>query len=167
VSAHFELIFASVFVLCVIYAMISDFAQLRIPNAVSIVLIFAFVVYALLGGVENIWMHLAIAGGIFLLLFAFFALGWLGAGDVKFLAATMLWAGPAHGAYFIVLFAIFGGVLALMLLILRSALGYYPILGELPILSKVSRWARNGLCPYGIPIGVAALTVAPSIFALQ
>lgn len=162
-----QFLFAATFVFSVIFAMVSDFSRLRIPNIVSIVLVAAFAAYALMGGVANVWPHLMLAGAVFALLFGFFAMGWLGAGDVKFLSALMLWAGPGQGVSFIVLFAIFGGVFALSLLGLRSALPFYPILSELPVLSKFSRWARNGLCPYGIPIGLAALCVAPSIFMLR
>jgi prepilin peptidase CpaA len=164
VNENLELIFALIFVVCIIFAIISDFSALRIPNSVSIVLVAAFAAYAFLGGTGPIWPHLVIAGAVFALLFASFALGWLGAGDVKFLSALTLWAGPAHGTYFFLLFAIFSGLFAMMLLGLRSALLYFPILAELPVLGKMSRWARNGLCPYGIPIGIAALCVAPSIF---
>ena len=159
--------FALVFVCSVLYAMISDFSRLRIPNIVSIVLIAAFAVFALLGGTGNVWPPLILAGAVLAMLFAFFAMGWLGAGDVKLLSALMLWAGPAQGLQFVVLFAIFGGIFAAALMALRYTLPFYPMLSEIPVMSKFSRWARNGLCPYGIPIGVAALCIAPSIFAVH
>lgn len=146
--------------------MVSDFSKLRIPNIVSIVLVISFAAYALLGGTQTILPHLVIAGAVFAILFASYAMGWLGAGDVKFLSALTLWAGPSQGVLFFVLFAIFGGVFALMLVALRSVLPSYPALAKWPITSKFSRWARNGLCPYGIPIGLAALCITPSIFPL-
>ncbi len=166
-STNIELIFALIFIFCVLFAMISDYSRLRIPNIVSIILIAAFAVYALMGGTPTIWPHVLLASALFALLFAFYAFGWLGAGDVKLLSALMLWAGPSEGATFVVLFALFGGVFAMMLLALRQLLPAYPILAELPVLTKFSRWARNGLCPYGIPIGLAALCVTPSIFAIR
>ena len=165
VNENLHILFALIFVFCVIYALISDFTRLRIPNAVPIVLAVAFGAYALAGGTGNIWPHLALAGLTFILFFAFFALGWVAAGDAKFLPAVMLWAGPAQGMRFILLLAVIGGVFSLGLLGLRFTLNQYPVLAELPVLSKVCRWARNGLCPYGIPISVAALCVAPAIFA--
>jgi prepilin peptidase CpaA len=167
VNEKLLMVFALIFVCSVLYAMISDFSRLRIPNIVSIVLVAAFAVFALLGGTGNFWPHLILAGVVLATLFVFFAMGWMGAGDVKLLSALMLWAGPAQGSRFVVLFAIFGGIFAMGLLALRTALPYYPILSELPVMSKFSRWARNGLIPYGIPIGVAALCVAPSIFAVR
>lgn len=161
------MVFALVFICSVLYAMISDYSRLRIPNVVSIVLVAAFAVFALLGGVGNVWPHLMLAGAVLAVLFACFAMGWIGAGDVKLLSALVLWAGPTHGVPFVVLFALFGGVFAVGLLALRTALPFFPILAEMPVISKFSRWARNGLCPYGLPIGAAALCVAPSIFAVH
>jgi prepilin peptidase CpaA len=161
------MVFALVFVCSVLYAMISDYSRLRIPNVVSIVLVAAFAVFALLGGVGNVWPHLMLAGAVLAVLFVCFAMGWIGAGDVKLLSALVLWAGPTHGVPFVVLFALFGGVFAVGLLALRTALPFFPILADMPVISKFSRWARNGLCPYGLPIGAAALCVAPSIFAVH
>jgi prepilin peptidase CpaA len=166
-NSNLQLLFASIFVFAVMFAMISDFSKLRIPNVVSIILILAFGGYALLGGVPTIWPHLIVAGAVFAILFVCFALSWVGAGDVKFITAVTLWAGPSHGMIFMLLFAIFGGVFAALLMGLRSALRYYPPIANVPVLDKFSRWARNGLCPYGIPIGVAALCIAPSIFAMR
>ncbi|NJM34565.1 MAG: pilus assembly protein CpaA [Rhodomicrobium sp.] len=162
-----QLVFVLIFVCSIIFAMISDYSQLRIPNSVSIVLLAAFIPYALLGGVSPVWPHLVVGGAVLVAMFIFFALGWLGAGDVKFLSALMLWAGPSEGVMLMLLFALFGGAFAFSLLGLRSVLQYYPILAEWPVIGKFSRWARNGLCPYGLPIGLAALCVAPSIFLIR
>ena len=159
------LFFEFVFICCVIYAMITDYRKLRIPNMVSIVLAGAFFPFAILAGPAiAIGPHLFLAGAVFILLFIFFAIGWLGGGDVKLVSAIMLWAGPPHGMNFVVLFAIFGGVFALALLSLRYALLQYPRIETVTGLGKMSRWARNGLCPYALPIGAAALCVAPAIF---
>ncbi len=158
-------LFALIFVFCVIYALVSDFTRLRIPNVIPVVLVASFAAYALAGGTGSVWPHLALAGATFVLFFIFFALGWVAAGDAKYLPAVMLWAGPAQGARFAVLLALAGGAFALGLVALRYALNQYPGLAELPVLAKVCRWARNGLCPYGIPISIAALAVAPAIFA--
>jgi prepilin peptidase CpaA len=168
VNVQIEMLFALIFVASVIYAILSDYSALRIPNAVSIVLIAAFVLYWLFGGVKApLWYHAALALGILVLLFVFFAIGVLGAGDVKFLSVLTLWTGPHHSAFFILTFAILGGLFALMLVILRAVQKPYPTIAEAPVLAKFSRWARNGICPYGIPIGVAALCTAPAIFQIR
>ena len=155
-----------IFIFCVVYAMISDYRKLRIPNAISIILALAFFPFAFLAGPAiPLVPHLILAVAVFLLLFGFFAMGWLGGGDVKLLSALTLWAGPSHGMTFVVLFALFGGVFALALLSLRYALLQYPQIESVAGLHKPSHWARTGLCPYALPIGTAALCVAPAIFA--
>ena len=160
------LAFELVFVFCVVYAMITDYRRLHIPNRISLVLAAAFFPFALLAGPAIPFLaHLGIAALVFLLLFLSFAFGWLGGGDVKLAGAIMLWAGPACGPSFVVLFALFGGAFALLLLSLRLALAPFPQIEAVPVLSKLSGWARAGLCPYALPIGAAALCVAPAIFA--
>lgn len=165
------IIFALIFVCCLFYAIISDYTQLRIPNSVSIMLVAAFAVFAVLGGAGRLWpevaLHLMIAAAVFALFFFFFFMGWMKPGDVKLIGALMLWTGPAQGPQFVVLFAIFGGVFAAGLLSLRYALHYFPILSDIPVMSKFSHWSRRGICPYGIPICIAALCVAPAIFAVH
>ena len=154
------------FVFCVIYAMITDYRRLHIPNAISVILAIAFFPFALLAGPAiPLLPHLMIAGAVFIVLFGCFALGWLGGGDVKLVSAIILWAGPTQGANFVVLFALLGGALALVLVMLQRARAYYPPIETVPVLSKFSQWARAGLCPYALPIGTAALCVAPAIFA--
>jgi prepilin peptidase CpaA len=159
--------FQVLFVFCVVYAMITDYRRLHIPNMISIVLGLAFFPFALIAGPQAVPLlpHLALAALVFLLLFLFFAFGWLGGGDVKLAGAIMLWVGPSQGAAFVVLFALLGGVLALGLFSLRHVLVQLPMIDNVPVLSKFSGWARSGICPYALPIGTAALIVAPALFA--
>ena len=158
--------FQLLFVFCVVYAMITDYRRLHIPNAVSLILAGAFFPFALLAGPAiPLLPHLAIGVAVFVVLFACFAMGWLGGGDVKLASAIILWAGPTQGTNFVVLFALFGGVFALMLIALRRALVYYPHIDAIGPLTKFNQWARAGLCPYALPIGAAALCVAPALFA--
>lgn len=166
-SETLQLVFAGVFVLGVVYAIVTDIASLRIPNIVSIILIIAFIPYMLLGGTQTIWPHFAVSAAVFVVLFLSFAMGWLGAGDVKFATAVALWAGPQHGPAFLVYFALLGGLFALMLLMLRSAQNTHPIIATFPVLDKLSGWARNKIMPYGVPLGIAALVVAPAIFGMR
>ena len=154
------------FLFCVIYAMITDYRWLHIPNAVSILLVAGFFPFALLAGPAfPLLAHIGVAAVVFLVLFGCFAMGWLGGGDVKLAGAIMLWMGPSLGPSFVALFALFGGVFALLLLLLRTALRQYPQIGSAPVLGKFSGWAQAGLCPYALPIGAAALCMAPAIFA--
>lgn len=166
-SETLQLVFAAIFVLSVVYAIVTDIASLRIPNIVSIVLVLVFIPYMLLGGTQTIWPHFAVAAAVFAVLFFSFAMGWLGAGDVKFASAVALWAGPQHGPPFLVYFAILGGLFALMLLVLRTAQNNHPIIATFPVLHRLSGWARNKIMPYGVPLGIAALIVAPTIFGMR
>jgi prepilin peptidase CpaA len=156
-----------VFVFCVVYAMITDYSRLRIPNMISIVLALAFFPFALIAGPQAIPLlpHLALAALIFALLFLCFAFGWMGGGDVKLAGAIMLWMGPSQGANFVALFAMLGGALAFGLWSLRRAALQFPLIETVPVLSRFSSWAREGVCPYALPIGTAALLVAPDLFA--
>jgi prepilin peptidase CpaA len=166
-SATLQLVFAAIFLLCVLYAIITDISALRIPNIVTIVLVLTFIPYAILGGTQTIWPHFAVAGAVFAVLFFSFTMGWLGAGDVKFATAIALWAGPVHGPAFLVYFALLGGLFAVVLLVLRSAQNTYPIIATYPVLHKLSGWARNKIMPYGVPLGIAALVVAPAMFGMR
>lgn len=162
-----QLVFAAIFVLSIVYAIVTDIASLRIPNIISIILVTAFIPYILLGGTQTVWPHFAVAGVVFIVLFISFAMGWLGAGDVKFATAVALWAGPQQVSVFLVYFAILGGLFAVMLLVLRSAQNNYPVIATFPVLHKLSGWARNKIMPYGVPLGIAALVIAPAIFGMR
>lgn len=159
-----KLLFALFYVFCVMYALISDYTRLVIPNWLTLALAVGFVPYALLGGAPHIWTNVLSAAIVFIVFFVFFALNLIKAGDVKFIGALMLWAGLPQGVQLVTTFAILGGVFALGLLGLRYALRLYPAMGNTPGFGRLSQWARHNLCPYGLPIGVAALVVAPAIF---
>jgi Flp pilus assembly protein protease CpaA len=112
----------------------------------------------------NVLLHLYLAGALFAVFFIFFALGWLKAADVKFMTVLILWAGPTYGTRFILFLALFSAVFGVLLSALRYALLQHPEIADKPFASKVSRLARNGIVPYGLPIGLAALCVVPAIF---
>lgn len=163
-SNALNLIFALCYIFCVIYALISDYTRLIIPNWLTLSLALAFVPFALTGGVSEIWSNLVAAAVVFLAFFAFFAVRVMCAGDVKFIGALMLWAGVTNGVRLATMLAVLATVFALALLILRYALKFYPRLCDLPGMRRFSQWARLGIYPYGLPMGVAALMIAPAIF---
>ncbi len=152
------------FLFCVIFAIISDYRSLTIPNWISIALIAGFAVYAALTWDKiQILDHVAIAGGVFVTGFIFFLLNWFGGGDVKLLTAVSLWAGPQQGMNFVILMCLLGGVLSIGLLWIRRTLRYRPNFGaNLPFIQKVAELAEQGICPYGIAIGIAAILTIPT-----
>lgn len=134
----------------------SDAVTLRIPNALILYLLAGYA-----GAVVMLppdWTDLAasvavgiatLAGGTIL-----FARGWMGGGDVKLLAVTALWFGPAATPAFLVLTAMAGGLLTLAL-IACHALGAHRVFGGrlAALRTPLDR------VPYGIAIATAAVAV--------
>ena len=81
-----------------------------------------------------------------------FGAGWLGGGDVKLLAASGLWFSLSGGWRMLVMVAIAGGVLTILILLIR--LLPWPE----PAKQRVVMLRRRGGIPYGVAIamGVAA-----------
>lgn len=149
------MIFVSLwFIVGQLYAAASDALSLRIPNAL--------IVYLLAGYAANVallrpdWADLAanaavgiavLAGGALL-----FARGWMGGGDVKLLAVSALWLGPAATPAFLLLTAMAGGLLTLALITIH-ALGAHRRLGD----RVAALRAPMDRVPYGIAIATAAV----------
>ncbi len=138
-----------------------DLLTMTIPNRVSIALVAIFPAAAACAGLGGaaIAGHLA-AGALMLAVgILMFARGWLGGGDAKLLAAASLWLGFEHLAGYLLLVAVFGGVLALLLI------SYRRLAPPLWVCSQA--WAlrlhdsKVGI-PYGIALAVAALWIYPS-----
>ena len=113
---------AAIFV--AVMASVSDVRTARIPNVLTFGAAAAALVY--LSGIHG-WSGLAGAGegwivGVLLFL-PFFALGGLGAGDVKLLGAIGAWLGP-HEVLWVAMYAsLAGGVMALMVALATGYLG--------------------------------------------
>jgi prepilin peptidase CpaA len=160
------LVFQSVYVLCICYAIVSDFRNLIIPNWITIILTSAFLAFAAIYmESEAILVHVAVMGLVFLLFLAFFIAGWVAGGDVKLIAAITLWMGLEHVINFVLLTTLLGSLLALALLQIRKygfLLG--GTLGNTWLFQRVSTLAENRQCPYGVAIGLAALFASARIF---
>lgn len=101
----------------------------------------------------NILMALAAAGIVLLVGLGFFALGLMGGGDIKLLVVLTLWLGwGMQTVHFIMLTAILGGVLVIILLILRAVLAAMSQGRELPRI-----FTTKQPVPYGIAIAAAFL----------
>jgi prepilin peptidase CpaA len=151
-------------------ACVTDLRSRRIPNVLTFGAAAAALVYA---GVTDGWAGLGAASlGWFIGAVAFivpFALGGLGGGDVKLLAAIGAWLGPA-GAFWVALYAgVAGGVMALGVALatgyLRRALSnvslllmHWRIWGLRP-LSEVSLEGSEGpRLAYALPIFAGLVT---------
>lgn len=150
-----------VFPAAMAFAGAMDLFTMTIPNRISIVLVAAFGVAAAMTGIG--WSALAshLGAGFLMLVIGIgmFAMGWLGGGDAKLLAATALWIGFDHLLAYLIVAGIAGGLLAIVILLYRSILP--------PLWLARQRWAlnlhsaRTGI-PYGIALAAAGLHVYPS-----
>ena len=158
--------FHTLFVFCMCYAVVSDFRELLIPNWITITLVAAFPFFAVLylEPQAALW-HILIALVVLAFTTVFFAVNWLGGGDVKLMTGAALWAGPSHIAIFLLAMSALGFLIAVVLLGLRAH-GII-IAGILPdnwLLRRLQVLAREGQCPYGVAIGTAAVVAVQGIF---
>jgi prepilin peptidase CpaA len=89
-----------------------------------------------------------------------FALGWIGGGDAKLLAACCLWFGWPDAQLFLLDTALAGGAFAFLLIMARGQLirPFLPLLG-----GWAGRLTQPGEpAPYGVAIALGALIAFPS-----
>ena len=153
------------FVLLIVYAMISDITKLVIPNWLSISLLILFLAHFAIGYPSvSLASNFAVMGVVFACTALLFHFGFLGGGDVKLMTVLSLWVGPDHILEFIVLVNILGALLALFVIRASRMVDRNPTENS-RILTTVGAWRSQGICPYGIAIGSAALFITPAIFA--
>lgn len=140
---------------------LSDFWSLRIPNGLTASLAAAFVPVALVFGHHVDWLsHLGAGLAVFAGAAILFALGIMGGGDVKLLAAVAVWTGLRQLLPFLMLTMMIGGLFALVMLLLRAPTAQ---LAFLAALKRLPAFAEGKIrLPYGIPIAAAGILIAPS-----
>ncbi|HZL58112.1 MAG TPA: prepilin peptidase [Stellaceae bacterium] len=150
----------AIYVFPLVMASITDWRSLRIPNWLTAMLALAFPVAALLGGQPVDWLsHIEAGVLVFVGSAVLFALRIMGGGDVKLLAAVALWLGLGQLLSFLTLTALVGGGFAFLVLMLRHPLVQTTLLATL---RRLPAFADKKMpIPYGIPIAVAALLMAP------
>jgi prepilin peptidase CpaA len=162
-----QTLLSAIFPALVIVAALKDATSFTIPNWISLALMAAFAPVALACGVPLGEIGVAAGVGVAALLagMAMFALGWIGGGDAKLLAASALWLGWPAVLPFVLVTALCGGALALALLGLRSV-WLRPIAAHGP--AWVGRLATPGAAaPYGVAICAGALATFPSGIVAQ
>ncbi|MDQ6435758.1 prepilin peptidase [Mesorhizobium sp. LHD-90] len=146
-----------VFPFCMAFAAISDMLSMTISNRVAVVLVATFAVVAPLTGMEwttYAW-HFAAFLVVLLVGFSLFALGGMGGGDAKLLAATALYMGLGlQLVEYLVISAFLGGLLTLAVMGFRgSALAVFT--GHNMFLRNFTD-TKKGI-PYGIALGAGGL----------
>jgi len=147
-----------VFPLLMAYAASSDLLTMRIANWLVALLVVCFFLIAIAIGMpwETLLVHTGLALGVLLAGFAFFAFGWIGAGDAKLAAATTLWVGLGLMLPYLIYAALLGGALTLLLLAVRR----WPLPPPFAGTGWIERLHdRKTGVPYGIALAAAGILV--------
>lgn len=150
-----------VFPFCMLFAAISDMLSMTIANRVPLVLVAAFVLIAPLTDMDwtSIGWHLLAGGLVLAVTFGLFALGVMGGGDAKLLAATSVWMGfSVLLIQYILTASVFGGMLTIAILAFRKS--------PLAVFTSRNIFLRHFAdettgVPYGIALGVGGLLAYP------
>src|SRR5262245_36867263 len=150
-------------------AVVFDVRTRRIPNLLTFGAAAAALAYAAYDGGMN-GVGLAAAGWLAAaaLFFPFFALGGTGAGDVKLLAALGAWLGPMDSLWLAMFAAIAGGILGLLVALVRGYLRtafsnlwlmlmHWRVQGLEPVPGLTLKDTASPRLAYAIPITIGAL----------
>ena len=142
------------------FAAASDLFTMTIPNRVSLALVGGFFALAVLSGMglQDVLAHIGAGAAVLAVAFTCFALGWIGGGDAKIVAAAALWFGFAHLLDYLLYASLFGGALTLLLLQFRQWPLPWSLGGQAWLLRLHSK--ETGI-PYGIALAIGALMIYP------
>jgi prepilin peptidase CpaA len=165
-SQSFYILIKIIYAAALSYGCICDIKSLKIPNAVSvIVLALFFLNWWVAAPADDLTKHLIVAGAALFLGFGIYVAGFMGAGDIKLITVLMLWAGTRDGFAFLIAMTLIGGVFASLLLISRKSMAVWPSTQDYIPSRRLRMWAQRGIFPYGIAICTAGLLLMPSFFA--
>jgi len=154
-----------------VVAAVIDGLQLKVPNWITFPMIVSGWIYSCaFYGWEGLgWSLVGTVVGLALLMPAY-AIGGMGAGDVKLLAGVGAWIWTHDTLYSFCWSAVFGGVIAVMMVLYRKAWAkhgaqFFAIINEVATirdpnqLSAIAaeRKPRMLLLPYGIPIAIGTI----------
>lgn len=160
-----------VFPFCMLFAAISDMLSMTIANRVSALLVATFVLVAPLAGMDwaTFGLHLGAGFLVLCVTFTLFAIGGMGGGDAKLLAATSVWMGFSLVLLqYLVLASIIGGLLTIAIVLYRKS--------PLALITSQNVFLRHFAdekvgVPYGIALGLGGLLIFPetplAIWALE
>ena len=156
-----EYILLLTFPVALAFAAANDLFTMKIPNKISAVLIVSFVAAALMirMPLDVFGMHVGVAAAVLTATFLLFSFNMLGGGDAKLMAAGALWMGPDHALEYLAYLTVFGGILAVAILVYRKIVPA----NALPLPGWAMRLHADGSgIPYGIAIAAAGLMLYPS-----
>ena len=152
-------------------ALYYDIAERRIPN--KLIAIFLIVIPAALWIVQGssvLPSHLAAAVIVFLLVFVFWLLGWLGAGDVKLLSLVALTVGLSQVTELLLNTALCGLPLAVAAIVLKGTFRQtgkriFAVVRGTPA-SEMEQEANQAKLPYAVAIAAGAVLTVTGISPL-
>lgn len=144
-----------------IVAALHDVVTMKIPNWISGLLVVSFFPAAFVMGLSlgEVGISAALAGGALIAGMGMFAMNWIGGGDAKLLAASVLWMGVSASLPFVLYTAIVGGGFCLVLMTARSHLPFFAQTGPVWVMRLMQ---PRGDIPYGVAIAIGALLAYPS-----
>jgi prepilin peptidase CpaA len=141
----------------VTWAAISDLTSTRIPNTASAAILALWIGWAVINPSVAVLFSLGIGAALFAAGAALFHHNLMGGGDVKFMAALGLFAGPQEVIPFLLYVSIFGGALSLLGLLLAR----HPV----PVISLVSTTHGKRTVPYGVAIAAGAYILIATLWS--
>ena len=148
-----------------------DITERRIPN--RLIAAFILVIPAVLfltQGASVLPSRLAAAGVVFALVFIFWLLGWLGAGDVKLLALVALIVGLSDVPELLLNTALSGLALAVVAIVLKGAFRQtgkrlFAVVRGVPA-SEMEQDANQAKLPYAVAIAAGAVLTVSGVSPL-
>jgi prepilin peptidase CpaA len=151
-----------VFPFCMAFAAISDMLSMTIANRIPLVLVASFAVIAPLAGMDwqSFGLHFVAGGTVLAATFGLFAMGAMGGGDAKLLAATSLWFGLGiELVQYLVAASFIGGLLTIGILGFRNS-SLAAFASQNMFLRNIAN-AKLGI-PYGVALGIGGLLTYPA-----
>lgn len=157
----FELAIITIFPMIMLLSASMDLLTMTIPNKVTLALVAGF--FLLAPFVDMSWqqfgLHIAMGFGLLVITMGMFAMGWMGGGDAKLVAATGLWLGfSVEMMNYALLASLWGGALTLVIMKLRMM----PVLPSWLSFKWLARLHNpdEGV-PYGLALAAAGLMIYP------
>ncbi len=154
-----SLLMVLIFVGCMLAAAWNDMTSMTIPNWISLILLAGFFMIApfAMQSWGQFGQHILVGFTCFAIGVGMFALGWMGGGDAKLLAATSIWWVWSDLWIYLVYTAFAGGALALLLLVGRR---WFP--AAVLTTDWVYRLFKDEKkMPYGLALAFGALMTLP------
>jgi len=148
-----------IFAIGMLTAAIKDALTMTIPNWASVFVLMGFflVIPFVWQGWSVFGLHMLTGLGMFVFGFVLFAMGWLGGGDAKLMAATSFWWMPQDLFLYVFYTTAAGGSLAILIMFGRQFI---------PAKVLTTEWIHRLIkdekhMPYGLALAFGALVTLP------